>query len=73
MSILPEYYFIKRQKNKIKGHEVHHQPKEGGWPVSLGFFRTMKECRECVSKHKKGKYDADNADDPDYGSPNDPD
>ena len=52
MNVLPEYFFTKRTVKKVKGWEPSYN-KGSGWPESLGFFKTMKEAREAIEKHKK--------------------
>lgn len=54
MNILPKYFFVKRQKNNVKGWEANYN-KGSGWPESLGFFKTKKEAREEVEKHRQGE------------------
>lgn len=53
-NLLPEYFFVAKQINKIKGWEPHYNP-GSGWPESLGFFKTKQEAKEAVEKHKKQK------------------
>lgn len=47
----PEYHFVKKQIKGVKGWEPHYD-KGSGWPESLGFFKTKKEAREAVQRHK---------------------
>lgn len=50
--MLPKYYFVKRQINKVKGWEANYSG-DNVWGESLGFFKTMKEARIAVQKHKE--------------------
>lgn len=52
MNVLPRYFFVKRQIKGVKGWEVNYN-NGSSWPFDLGFYKTMKEAREAVIKHKK--------------------
>jgi len=47
------YGITNRQINRVKGYEVSFAKKGDAWPVSLGWFKTLKEARQCVAKHKE--------------------
>lgn len=46
------YSLTKRQINKVKGWEVTFYDGINNWGNTLGFFKTMKEARDVVAKHK---------------------
>lgn len=48
------YHFIKRPIKCVKGWEVIYHGIGESWGGSLGFFKTIKEARDCVAKHKEG-------------------
>lgn len=52
MNILPRYSYTKRQIKKVKGWEIHFT-KDDKWPVSLGFYPTLREAKEIVKKHRE--------------------
>lgn len=54
MNVLPKYYYVRKQLNRIKGWEPYYN-KGFGWSESLGFFKTKKEANEAVEKHKQSK------------------
>jgi hypothetical protein len=45
------YTFTKRQISRVKGWEVSYW-RTGHWPVTLGFFKTIKEARAFIANHK---------------------
>jgi len=45
------YSLTIRQKDKVKGYDVRFYSADNVWGISLGFFRTRKECKEKIREH----------------------